>query len=152
MKPLRILLVAAALVSPSLAFAQETPAPSAAEELYALMNPREVMVAAITAAAEPAMAQVPAEKKEAVRKAFLKFAESIADSPDLKTKMVAIYAEAFTEPELKEMLVFYQTPIGKKSLQKMPELFQKGMLVGQEIGQQKQAAFQAELQAIMKGE
>lgn len=98
------------------------------------------------------LAQIPQDKQPAVRAAFLRFAESIADSPELQTKMVALYAETFSESELTELLAFYSTPIGMKSLSKMPELMQKGAIIGQEIAQEKQAGLQSELQSIMKAD
>lgn len=46
-----------------------------------------------------------------------------------------IYKEAFTEPELREMIAFYQTPTGQKALARMPELMQKGASVGVTLAQ-----------------
>jgi uncharacterized protein len=50
--------------------------------------------------------------------------ESILDD------LVDIYREAFTEEELKQLTAFYSTPVGKKSIEKTPELFQKGGMIG----------------------
>jgi hypothetical protein len=49
----------------------------------------------------------------------------------VKPGMVQLYAEAFTEPELRELTTFYRTPLGQKTVVKMPELFQKGAALGQ---------------------
>ncbi len=38
--------------------------------------------------------------------------------PDL----VALYSDAFTEAELKQLVAFYQTPLGSKLLQQIPQL------------------------------
>ena len=38
--------------------------------------------------------------------------------PDL----VALYSDAFTEAELKQLIAFYQTPLGSKLLEQMPQL------------------------------
>lgn len=38
--------------------------------------------------------------------------------PDL----VTLYSDAFTEAELKQLIAFYQTPLGSKLLQQMPQL------------------------------
>ncbi|MEM6885625.1 MAG: DUF2059 domain-containing protein [Verrucomicrobiota bacterium] len=49
------------------------------------------------------------------------------------------------------MLAFYQTSTGKKSLQKMPELFQKGSMIGQELAMKHQQGFQKKIEAILGG-
>ncbi len=37
----------------------------------------------------------------------------------LKDDLITIYADAFTEPELNQIRAFYQTPAGKKMVEKM---------------------------------
>lgn len=124
---------------------------TAAQRLLNLINPREMMITAIGASAEQMIAQVPEKKKEAVRRAFTRYAESVADSKTLRDQMIAAYEAAFSESELNELLAFYATPVGKKSLTKLPELAQKGMIIGQQAALENQTAFQAEIAAIMKG-
>ncbi|MEB0042840.1 MULTISPECIES: DUF2059 domain-containing protein [unclassified Pseudomonas] len=43
----------------------------------------------------------------------------------LKPDMVKLYTANFTEQELKDLVAFYQSPLGKKVLAKMPELTQQ---------------------------
>ena len=43
----------------------------------------------------------------------------------LKPDMVKLYTTNFSEPELKELVAFYQSPLGKKVLEKMPQLTQQ---------------------------
>jgi hypothetical protein len=43
----------------------------------------------------------------------------------LKPDMVKLYTANFTESELKDLVAFYQSPLGKKVLTKMPELTQQ---------------------------
>lgn len=40
----------------------------------------------------------------------------------LRPELVKLYVDAFTEQELKELLAFYQSPLGKKVLERMPML------------------------------
>jgi hypothetical protein len=49
----------------------------------------------------------------------------------LKPDMAEVYAREFTEPELRELLRFYQSPVGKKAAAKIPALMQMGMEIGQ---------------------
>ncbi len=39
--------------------------------------------------------------------------------------MVKLYTANFTESELKDLVAFYQSPLGKKVMTKMPELAQQ---------------------------
>lgn len=48
----------------------------------------------------------------------------------LKDDMAKIYQESFTEAEIKELITFYQTPLGKKLLDKTPDLTKKGAELG----------------------
>ncbi len=61
---------------------------------------------------------------------MLKFLKKHMSYESLKPDMVAIYADAFTESELKELNAFYSTPTGKKTIQKLPELMVKGSQLG----------------------
>ena len=49
-----------------------------------------------------------------------------------KSRFVKLYAEAFTEDELRQLIDFYKSPIGKKIISKVPELLQNGMLMEQQ--------------------
>ena len=54
--------------------------------------------------------------------------------PELYAAIASIYMEEFTHAEIKELLTFYETPIGKKLASKTGELGQKGMVAGQAWG------------------
>jgi TonB family protein len=68
----------------------------------------------------------------------------LADS-DLETEMARIYMDTFSEKELREIVAFYKTPVGRKVIATMPELMQKGA----EIGMRQAEAHAAELQEIL---
>ena len=48
----------------------------------------------------------------------------------LKPDMLRIYAETFTGTELKEINDFYSTDVGKKTIEKMPQLMAQGAKIG----------------------
>lgn len=50
----------------------------------------------------------------------------------LESDFVTIYMKAFSEAELKQMLAFYRTPVGKKALRETPQLLQQGTHIGAE--------------------
>jgi hypothetical protein len=64
-----------------------------------------------------------------------------ASLPSLYDKMAKVYMTTYTHDEIKQMLVFYNSPIGIKMGQKAGELAKKNMQAGQEWG--------AELQGLM---
>lgn len=64
----------------------------------------------------------------------------------MKDDLAKIYAEEFTEQELKDITKFYLTPAGKKVNQKMAALMQKGVVLGQNRMQAHLAEFQNDLQ------
>ncbi|MBC9251058.1 hypothetical protein A9179_12305 [Pseudomonas alcaligenes] len=72
-----------------------------------------------------AQAQAPVTKK-AVLESYQAKANAELDKAigwqKLEPQMVQLYTSAFSEAELEEMLAFYQTPVGRKVLEKMPTL------------------------------
>lgn len=64
----------------------------------------------------------------------------------MKEDMAVIYRKYFTDDEIKKLIEFYQTPVGKKAIEVMPQLFQEGSQVGMKIAQE----HQAELQEILE--
>lgn len=75
---------------------------------------------------------IPEEKKEAFSK------DVKATLPNLYSSIASIYMEEFTHDEVKELLKFYDTPLGKKMAEKSIVLAQKGMMAGQQWGMELQ--------------
>ena len=59
-----------------------------------------------------------------------------ADMTQLMEHIIPIYAEQFTDDDIQQMLAFYQTPIGKKMIEKMPIILQQSMQLGGQWGRQ----------------
>jgi hypothetical protein len=53
---------------------------------------------------------------------------------ELEDGYVALYDRNFTTAELKELLAFYDSPIGKRFLEVQPVLMREGIALGQEWG------------------
>ncbi|MCY1289631.1 hypothetical protein D9M68_345400 [compost metagenome] len=72
-----------------------------------------------------AQTQAP-ESKKAVLESYQAKANAALEQAvgwnKIKPDMVKLYTGAFTEQELKDLLAFYESPLGKKMLAKMPEL------------------------------
>lgn len=49
----------------------------------------------------------------------------------IREDYISLYAEIFTEEELEGILAFYKSPVGKKFIEKQPELMEKSMQINQ---------------------
>lgn len=66
----------------------------------------------------------------------------------LKDDMARMYAKSYTAEELKEVISFYKTKVGQKTLQIMPQISMKGT----EIAQKKLSSHMGELKAMVEAE
>lgn len=71
---------------------------------------------------------IPAEKQADFKK------ELDASIKDLMNKMADMYMTEFTHNDIKEVIKFYESPVGKKLASKTEVLYEKGQVVGQEWG------------------
>jgi hypothetical protein len=72
---------------------------------------------------------IPAEKQAA----FL--VEFDATLPSFYDKMAKVYMETYTKEDVKAMIAFYESPVGKKMSAKAGELAEKSQAAAQEWGQ-----------------
>jgi uncharacterized protein len=145
MKPffLSLLLGAVVLFQPAIIRADEASHRKAAESLLSQMNMDAVLSQTIDQTLQMQIKANPAiAPYEQEMKTFLKKYMSWAG---LEGDMIKLYMDAFTESELNELNKFYQTPVGKKTLQQMPVLMAKGA----EIGQRRVQEHLPELQATI---
>jgi hypothetical protein len=70
--------------------------------------------------------------------------------PAVKEDLIRMYTAEFTEAELKEVTAFYRTPTGKKAVQKMPVLMQKGAELGMKRVQENAGELKAMIEAELK--
>lgn len=62
--------------------------------------------------------------------AFL--AEFNAD--DLLKELIPIYSKYYSDEDIKGLIAFYQTPLGKKTITLLPQLSQESIAIGQRYG------------------
>lgn len=86
-----------------------------------------------TATMDVAKKQILGMIPEAKQAAFL--VEFDAAMPALYDKLVVIYMKEYTHADIKEMIKFYETPIGKKISEKAGTIFEQSTAAGQEWGQ-----------------
>ncbi|TGE10537.1 DUF2059 domain-containing protein [Hymenobacter fodinae] len=101
----------------------------AAEELLAVTGSEKNMTEMTSRMLDVQLEQRPEMK--AVEPEMRAFLTKYMSWQSMKEDLVQLYAQEFTEKELKELNKFYQTPTGRKTIQKMPMLMQAGMEIGQ---------------------
>jgi len=73
---------------------------------------------------------------------------------EIVTRVATIYAQHFTEPELKELLSFYRSPLGKKVINEEPAALDASMKYAQtwadDLFQKVQSRFRADMKAKYK--
>lgn len=71
---------------------------------------------------------------EAKQAEFVK--EYDATMPSFYDKLVKVYMETYTTEDVKAMIKFYESPVGKKMSEKAGEITEKSMKAGQEWGKE----------------
>lgn len=84
------------------------------------------------------------------RDVFTKWLQKTLSWDVIGPRMVELYTATFTEAELRELLVFYKSPIGQKALKQMPILFQQGAQIGQEAAAQNMGELEKMIEARRK--
>ena len=67
---------------------------------------------------------------------------------DIKPKIADVYVQQFTEAELKELIAFYQSPTGKKALEKLPMVTRMSSAISSEYVKGKQESLKGKLKTI----
>ncbi len=104
--------------------------------------------AAIDAQLEAQISQMPqlAQVEGVMRDFFMKYMSYAA----MRDDYVELYASVYTEKELKELMKFYGTPLGKKMVATMPELTAKSTKLGQQVVAEHMAELQQAIMAKMQ--
>lgn len=125
------------------------------ERLIELTSPKADMKANFMASYDVVLRQmsqqgVPADKLAEVRVAAERVADKFVNDPELMQRLVRIQMKYFTEAETQQLIRFYQTPLGKKTITTMPKLFEEGAMVGEQVMSKYLPEFQKEIEAIMR--
>ena len=110
-----VLALGLGLVAAPAANAQQTPSPGAtkaAEELMQVMHADKTLHDAVTASFDVQIQNNPAMAP--YRGAMQQFADKYVTWDQIGPPLTAVYAELFSESELKDMIAFYKTKTGQK--------------------------------------
>jgi uncharacterized protein len=105
----------------------------AARELYRMIGGDRLIQQAsdamlVTVRSNPALAPY----EDVVKEWFTKV---IAGS-HIEDEMAKAYADAFSEKELRELIAFYQSPVGQKALDNMPSMMRRGAEIGARLARE----------------
>jgi uncharacterized protein len=70
--------------------------------------------------------------------------------PELEEPVIAIYDENFSADEIKQLVAFYQSPVGRRIVIQLPQLMQQSVSMGQSWGQQAGARAVERIRAAAK--
>lgn len=94
----------------------------------------EVFVAQMSETLRQSRPDLPPVAFEIIREETMIVVREEMERGSFQSMIVPIYAQFFTLEEIEEMLVFYRSPVGKKSVEVMPSLTQQSMQAGERWG------------------
>ncbi len=135
-----IVFVAAGLA----ASAQDQSKQALAGELLELLNVKDTQQRALTMFQQMIVSQIqrmnPASKDPALQAKMANFMKKITDIvrdgmswDKMKDQYITLYAETYTEPEMKDIIAFYKTPSGQAFIKKQPEILKRSFELSQKI-------------------
>lgn len=125
-----VLAIAATIVllMPTASVLADEQAEEQALRLFEIMNMEQIMSESITQMLDIQTQQNPDLAN--YRPVMLEFFAKYMSFESIKPEMAALYADAFTADELKDLIAFHQTPTGQKSIDIMPRLMREGANIG----------------------
>ncbi|MGD1979713.1 MAG: DUF2059 domain-containing protein [Akkermansiaceae bacterium] len=84
-----------------------------------------------------------------VKTAFIDYMTRLANDPELTAKTIELYNKNFTPDELEELIAFYQTPLGRKTLVTLPEIMGESMKMSTKLAQKHVGPFQKTVQDLL---
>lgn len=133
---------------------QDTGELSPAEQIVELTGFESAGFDAARAAFRPVIDEFRAEGYDAkvlqkIESAADAFFRKVMSDPALKTGAAKFYKDSFSDEELEELLAFYQTPLGRKALTRLPRILEDSRTLGQELAEKHAPAFQDQLTDIL---
>jgi hypothetical protein len=144
MKKMIGLIVAGLVLSMAGAYGQDAARQAMAEELLNLMNVKESMEKTFAMMKQMIPAQIektmqamgqtnrPPNMSQQTEKIMALVAQEI-NWDKMKTDLITLYSETFTEDELKGVIAFYKSPAGQAFQKKLPMLMKRSMELNQKM-------------------
>ncbi|YCM43798.1 DUF2059 domain-containing protein [Verrucomicrobiaceae bacterium 227] len=135
--------------------AQDEQKPSPAERLLNVIEFQKTIVEGGEAGfgmVEQSLANQNLTKAEMaeVKEAFMDYMGRLANDPELLSKTIELYNASFTEDEINELIAFYRTPLGKKTLTTLPDIMGETMKLSTALAQKHVGPFQETLGKVLE--
>jgi uncharacterized protein len=146
LRALAVLIVVpfALLQAPATGRADATTHRQAAVELLDLMDQKRTLDAGMNTMLDVQVQSNPSLAE--LRPVMRTFLQKYMSWDAIKDEFARIYVEAFSEPELRELIAFYKTPIGRKSVKLLPKLMEQGAQIGAKSVQAHMPELQQQIQ------
>lgn len=141
------LFIANLLWSPQTVLAQNNTKEADIKQLFDLMYGNQLVETIIVAMTEAMQLDAGPMKSEVIDSMRVLLLEN---APVLRDSVAAIYDRMYTAQEIKEMLKFYQTPIGKRMIETQGELFQQSMAFGRSWAQSQSEEIKIRLKPVIE--
>jgi hypothetical protein len=92
---------------------------------------------------------LPQSGVDEIKAAVDKWYVSEINFEDIRPKMIDAYTKDFSADELKQILNFYETPVGQKAIKEMPDVMKQGAMVAQAYTKDKIPDLNAALTPIL---
>jgi len=107
----------------------------------------------ILASMKRAQPQIPDRALEVAKQVLdAEFARAFAEPNGLTQQLVLIYAKHFTDDDVRGLLNFYSSDLGKKTIAMMPVVFQESAAAGQQWTERQMPAIRAVLESRLRAE
>ena len=154
MRALFRLVLGCALLLPARAAAQDSvaiipPSPgqmAAARELLEVMRLQDVSAIGVKVALDQQIRANP--MLEPYRAAMHAWGTELFASEEAKTAFATLYANAFSEADLRALIAFYRSPVGQRLASNQAKLAEKGAEIGRSLAEARQADLLARIQRI----
>lgn len=111
------------------------------------------MAKQITGAVKAARPDVPKRALDVVEAELVRLlTEKMGGPGGMLARMVPVYAEAFSHEEIRQLLAFYQSPVGRKAVGLTPRLMAQGQRIGQEMARELQPDLRTRLTEALRRE
>lgn len=125
-----------------------------AAKLIDMTNGKDTMRAGFDAVMNGAITNMaahglPPDGVNEIRTAIDKWYDQEINFDDIRPKLVDIYMQNFTEDDLKQLVSFYQSPVGQKTIKNLPTVMRDGAMIAQEYTKAKIATLNAQLTPIL---
>lgn len=127
----RLVLAVLILISPGLAFADDAAFERDVRRLMVVTGAEAMSEQVVNQMLEMMLVNLSGDAAEYVRR----FRAEL-DVSEILEMNVPIYMKHFTHDEIKQLIEFYESPIGKKTVAKLPLVMQESMAAGQKWGEE----------------